>query len=426
MKKILFAIVAVAALFAVSCNKNIQPDGDRLVTFTASQKYQLDTRATATAFQSGDEIGIFASTPIARYNVKGTVDSDASSVTLDSPIYWQAGQTATTTFAAYFPYISAKTPEEDSSNPMVLPWEVKANQLMLADLDESDLRIAVAPNVAVGDNVSLSFVHAFAKMTIQVNSSAVPGEVDKVEILGTKRSGAVDLVSQTVTVSGDPSAIITNHVSASSPFEAIVLPQTAAPQIRVTMSTGTAYTFTMDGSSVALEAGKVYNIALLIPQGQSQQIPASFSLGSIADWSNDNSSITYQNSDPEVEVPQVWSIIGTINGSNWNIDYPMTRIEAGTEDFQGIWRCVIQGFNYDDYSVHFKLRYGGKWKFEGGYEAGYPEGDGTLGDCLDFQLNGEPNQNGNIYIHPVPFDGRPIQVTFNANNWQISMCQYNE
>ena len=428
MKKVLIAFATLAALFAVSCTEKVEPvrSGETPVRFTAQLKYQFDTKATATAFQNGDEIGIFAGTPIARYNVKGTVGSDGSSVEAASPIYWQAGQTAATTFAAYFPYLSAKTPEAGSSTPMVLPWSVKADQRELANLDESDLRIAVAANVAVDSPVSLSFAHAFAKMNILVNSSAVPGTVEKVEILGTKREGSVDLVAQSVEVSGDASAIITNHVSASSPFEAIVLPQTAAPQIKVTMDNLTTYTFTMDGNAIALEAGKIYHTAILIPAGQSQQHAVTFSVGSITDWTNDNSSITYQDTDPVVEVAQVWSIIGTINGSNWNIDYPMTQIEAGTEAFQGIWRCVIQGFNYDDYSVHFKLRYGGKWKFEGGYEAGYPNGDGSLGDCLDYQLNGEQNQNGNIYINPVPFDGRPIQVTFNANNWQISMCQYNE
>lgn len=429
MKKVLLALAAVAALFAVSCTKKMEPvlSGEaRPVHFKAELKYQFDTKATATAFQNGDEIGIFAGTPITRYNVKGTFGTDGSSVEVASPIYWQAGQTAATTFAAYFPYLSAKTPEAGSSTPMVLPWSVKADQRELANLDESDLRIAVAANVAVDSPVSFSFSHAFAKMNILVNSSAVPGNVEKVEILGTKRDGNVDLVAQTVAVSGDASAIITNHVSASSPFEAIILPQTAAPQIKVTMDNLTTYTFTMDGNAIALEAGKIYHTAILIPAGESQQHAVTFSVGSITDWTNDNSSITYQETDPVVEVAQVWSIIGTINNSNWNIDFPMTQIEAGSEAFQGIWRTVIQGFNYDDYSVHFKLRYGGKWRFEGGYEAGYPNCDGTLGDCLDYQLNGEQNQNGNIYINPVPFDGRPIQVTFNANNWQISMCQYNE
>ena len=254
MKKALFIFAAVAALFAVSCTEKVEPvrSGETPVRFTAQLKYQFDTRATATAFQNGDEIGIFAGTPITRYNVKGTVDSDGSAVTVASPINWQAGQTAATTFAAYFPYQSDKTPEAGASTPMVLPWTIKADQRELGDLDQSDLRIAVAPDVTVGDPVSFGFSHAFAKMNILVNSSAVPGNVSKVEILGTKREGSVNLVDKSVSVSGDASAIITNHVSASSPFEAIVLPQTAAPQIKITMDSGTAYTFSMDGSAIAL------------------------------------------------------------------------------------------------------------------------------------------------------------------------------
>lgn len=423
MKKILFA-VAFAALLAVSCNKeqtSVVGSQGGPVKFTAELKYSFDTRATATAFQNGDEIGIFAGTPIARYNVKGTVGTvseGSAPVELASPINWQAGQTAATTFAAYFPYLSAKTPEAGASTPMVLPWTVKADQRQLSDLDESDLRVAVAANVAVDSPVALSFTHAFSKINILVNSSAVPGTVEKVEVLGTKREGSVDLATKAVSVSGDASAIITNHVSASSPFEAIFLPQTAAPQIKVTMDNLTTYTFTMDGNAIAFEAGKVYNTAILIPAGESQQHAVTFSVGSITDWTNDNSSVTYQNTDPVVEVAQVWSVIGTINGSNWNIDYPMTRISEGTEAFQGVWEYTISNYAVGQ---HFKLRFGGKWKFEGGYEAGYPYGDGNLNsDAVEFQLNGEQNENGNIYLNDA-LAGRNIKITFNANNWKVTI-----
>ena len=368
MTKAFFIFAALAAIFTVSCTEKMEParSGETPVQFTAQLKYQFDTKATATAFQDGDEIGIFAGTPIARYNVKGTVGTvseGSAPVELASPINWQAGQTAATTFAAYFPYQSAKTPEAGASNPMVLPWTVKADQRELANLDESDLRIAVAADVAVDSPVAFSFTHAFAKMNILVNSSSVPGTVEKVEILGTKREGSVDLVAQSVAVSGDASAIITNHVSTSSPFEAIVLPQTAAPQIKITMDTGTAYTFSMDGSAIALEAGKIYHTAILIPAGQSQQQTVAFSVGSITDWANDNSSITYRDTDPVVESGLIWSVIGTINGSSWNIDYPMTQTTAGTNPEDGVWEATItiEDGAEDNVGDEFKLRWAGDW-----------------------------------------------------------------
>ncbi|MBR6055061.1 MAG: fimbrillin family protein [Bacteroidales bacterium] len=370
MKKILFA-VAFAALLAVSCNKeqtsSVVGSQGGPVKFTAELKYSFDTRATATAFQNGDEIGIFAGTPIARYNVKGTVGTvseGSAPVELASPINWQAGQTAATTFAAYFPYLSAKTPEAGASTPMVLPWAVKADQRQLADLDESDLRVAVAANVAVDSPVAFSFTHAFSKINILVNSSAVPGTVEKVEVLGTKREGSVDLTTKAVSVSGDASAIITNHVSASSPFEAIFLPQTAAPQIKVTMDNQTSYTFTMDGSAIAFEAGKIYNTAILIPAGDAQQHSVTFSVGAITDWTNDNTSVTYTG-DPTVDAGQFWSVIGTVNGSSWNVDYPMTQTTTGTNPEDGTWEATITVAagpdNLGNGGDEFKLRWAGDW-----------------------------------------------------------------
>lgn len=368
MKKILFA-VAFAALLAVSCNKeqtSVVGSQGGPVKFTAELKYSFDTRATATAFQNGDEIGIFAGTPIARYNVKGTVGTvseGSAPVELASPINWQAGQTAATTFAAYFPYLSAKTPEAGASTPMVLPWTVKADQRQLADLDESDLRVAVAANVAVDSPVALSFTHAFSKICIQqVNSSAVPGTVAKVEVLGTKREGSVDLATKAVSVSGDASAIITNHVSSSSPFEAIILPQTVAPQIKVTMDNGTSYTFSMDGNAIAFEAGKCYYTAIIIPAGDAQQHSVSFSVGSITDWTDVSNSVTYTG-DPTVDAGQFWSVIGTVNGSSWNIDFPMTQKATGTNPEDGTWEATITVADgaEDNVGDEFKLRWAGDW-----------------------------------------------------------------
>ncbi len=420
MKKF-FIFLAAAALLAVGCNKEaaspVRASDGGPVKFSAELKYQFDTRATATAFQNGDEIGIFAGTPIARYNVNGTVGTDGSSVTVDTPINWQAGQTAATTFAAYYPYLAAKTPEAGAASPMLLPWSITPDQRDLAAQDESDLRIAKAENVAVDSPVSLAFSHAFAKIAVFVNSSAVPGTVEKVEVLGTKVAGSVDLVAQTVAVSGDAAAITANHVDASSPYSAIILPQTVAPQIRVTMDSKTTYTFSMDGSAIAFESGKMYSTSIIIPAGDSQLHAVTFSVGAIADWTNDNTSVFFTG-DPVVEAGPVWSVIGTINGSNWNIDYPMTQISEGTEAFQGVWEYTISNYAVGQ---HFKLRFGGKWKFEGGYEAGYPGGDGNLNsDAVEFQLNGEQNENGNIYLNDA-LAGQNIKITFNANNWKVTI-----
>lgn len=420
MKKVVL-FLAAAALFAVGCNKEVptRPDSGSPVRFTAELKYQFDTRATSTAFVEGDRIGIFAGTPIASYNVKGTVGVDGHAVTPETVINWQAGQTSATTFAAYYPYKSDKTPAENSEAPMVIDWAVSANQQDPVDLEDCDLRIAKHADVDVDSPVSFAFTHAFSKIAVTAICNIADASITKVEILDTKREGSVDLVAQTVTTTGDASAITAYHESASSPFIAIILPQTVAPRIRVTVTGNTTYTYSMDGAAYAFEPGKVYNCAIAVNPGQPDEHPVSFEVGAITDWTaGTNNGFTYTE-DPEIEGGNVWSVIGTVNNSNWNADFPMTRTEAGTESFQGIWEYTLQDYAQGQ---QFKLRYGGKWRSEGGYEAGYPNVNGGSldGAAVGFQLNGETGENGNISLDDQLI-GRTVKITFNANNWTVTI-----
>ena len=366
MKKALL-ILAAAALLAASCSKpeekfTVSGDGSP-VKFTAELKYQFDTKVSANAFGQNDEIGIFAGTPIARYNVKGTVGSNGTDVTLASPINWQAGQTSATTFAAYYPYNADKTPAQNSATPMVIDWAVAADQSQLPEGNSSDLLIAKAADVAVNAAVSLPFVHAFAKINVNVdNTSSL--EVQMVEVLGTKVAGAVDLVAQTVTASGDATAIKTLHASSSSPYEAIIIPQTVAPQIRVTVAGGTTYTYTMDGSAIAFESGKVYNCTVAITPGQSQQNAVSFSVGSITGWTN-GTGLGFSTA-PVVESGQVWSVIGEVNGkTDWSVDFPMTHTATGENPQDGTWEIDITVAAGPDGNGNggseFKIRWAGQW-----------------------------------------------------------------
>ena len=359
MKKILL-LLAAAALFAVSCNKEaapVAPDEGAPVKFTAELKYQFDTRATSSAFEVGDEIGIFAGAPIARYNVKGTV-ATGGAVNLASAINWQAGQTAATTFAAYYPYDAEKTPANAAEHPFVIGYSLPVAQTDAAAVAAADLHIAKVANVAVGESVALPFSHAFSKISVTVTKE-IGAAVTKVEILGSKVAGSVDLDAQTVTVSGDAAAV--TAFAGASTYDAIILPQTVAPQIRVTVTGNTTYTFSLDGSAMAFEPGKVYSTTVHISKNAAQQNQASFSAGAITDWTA-ASSISFTN--PVAAAGDVWSVIGTVNGSSWNEDFPMTQTATGTNPEDGTWETTItvaDGADGDNTGDEFKLRWAGDW-----------------------------------------------------------------
>lgn len=364
MKKVLFA-VAFAAIFAVSCNKEaapVVPGEGAPVKFTAELKYQFDTRATSSAFEVGDEIGIFAGAPIARYNVKGTI-ATGNAVNLASAINWQAGQTSATTFAAYYPYDADKTPANAAEHPFVIDYSLPVAQTDAAAVAAADLHIAKVANVAVGESVALPFSHAFSKISVTVTKE-INAAVTKVEILGSKVAGSVDLEAQTVAVSGDAAAV--TAFAGASTYDAIILPQTVAPQIRVTVTGNTTYTFSLDGSAMAFEPGKVYSTTVHISKSAAQQNEASFSAGAITDWTA-VSGISFTN--PEISAGDVWSVIGTVNGSAWNEDFPMTQTATGTNPEDGTWEVTItvaDGADGDNTGDEFKLRWAGKYIGEGG------------------------------------------------------------
>ena len=361
MKKVIL-FLAAAALLAVSCNKEVAPvaqEEGAPVKFTAELKYQFDTRATSSAFEVGDEIGIFAGTPIARYNVKGTV-ATGGDVNLASAINWQAGQTAATTFAAYYPYSADFTPAQNSETPMVLTYALPTAQN--AGLGTADLHIAKVADVAVGTAVALPFKHAFTKISVTVTKE-ISAAVTKVEILDTKVAGSVDLVAQTVAVSGDAAAI--TAYAGTTTYDAIILPQTVSPKIRVTVTGNTTYTFTLDGAAKAFAPGKVYAATVHIAKSAAQQNEATFSTGAITDWTSESfGSVT----GPVVEAGDVWSVIGTVNGSSWNEDFPMTQIATGTNPEDGTWEATItvaDGADGDNIGDEFKIRWAGKYSSEG-------------------------------------------------------------
>ena len=103
----------------------------------------------------------------------------------------------------------------------------------------------------------------------------------------------------------------------------------------------------------------------MIPAGQSQQQTVAFSVDSITYWANDNSSITYQDTAPVVESGLFWSVIGTINESSWNTDYPMRQTATGTNPEDGTWEATITVAAGPDNSGkggdEFKLRWAGDW-----------------------------------------------------------------
>ena len=367
MKKIY--ILALAALCAiVGCNKAespVVPSKGGAVRFATN----LNNYTVKSSLAENDQIGVFAGSPITRLNVLGTVTSSKGvAFASGSEICWQPGQTAATTFAAYFPYNAAC--DATAADPFKFTFSVPSDQGSAENYAAADLLTAVATNVAVpadpenADPVTLTFGHQGAKFVVNVTKE-ISAAIECVEILDTKLTGVVDLATKTVGDLDNSGTIYAYRPNASAnSFEAIILPATAiAPKIRVTVEGGTTYTYSMEGT-MTFVAGKQYTAAVNITANPVSSDAAQFVVGDITDWEIVDTPLTY-GTNPEVD-SQVWSIIGQVNGlTEWSEDFPMSQTENGTNPEDGKWEITFTVAAGPDANgeggSEFKIRWARQW-----------------------------------------------------------------
>ena len=367
MKK--FYILVLAALCALAgCNKEtpVVPSKGGEVRFATN----LNSYSVRSSLVENDQIGVFAGAPISRLNVLGTVNSSKGvDFASGSEIYWQAGQTAATTFAAYYPY--DENCDASASDPFKFTFSLTADQSAAGGVKASDLLTAVAADVDVpadpanADPVTLTFIHQGSKFVVNVMKE-ISADVVSVEILDTKLTGVVDLESQTVSDhSGDAAPIIAYRPnSGANTFEAIILPGSGlAPKIKVTVDGGTTYTYSMQGT-MDFAPGKQYTATVTISANPDTPQAVSFVVGEITDWEVVATPLSYGDT-PEVE-SYGWSIIGQVNGlDDWSEDFLMTQVENGTDPQDGTWEITFTVAEGPDENGNggseFKIRWAGQW-----------------------------------------------------------------
>ena len=332
MKKIL--ILALAALCAfVGCNKAnspVTPSKGGEVRFSTN----LNNYTVKSSLAENEQIGVFAGAPISRLNVEGTVNaSKGVDFEAGSEIFWQAGQTAATTFAAYHPYDT--NCDAAAADPFKFTFSIPSDQSSAANYAAADLLTAVAANVAVpadpanADPITLTFGHQGAKFVVNVTKT-ITAAVESVEILDTKLTGVVDLETRTVGSLSQSGTICAYRPDPSAnAFEAIILPaEDIAPKIRVTVEGGTTYTYSMTGT-MTFVAGKQYTATVNITSNQVSPVEAVFVVGDITDWDVVSDQLSYDTTpevdspdpDPEEDEPDPNQGIIPVMEHGWDLDF---------------------------------------------------------------------------------------------------------
>ena len=234
MKKLLI-LSAITALVISSCSKGDEeftPEPNEM-SFVAEYP---TTRATASAFEVGDAMGIYVSqyngevaAPLqvsGNYanNVKSTFDG--SKWVNSSAIYWADGKFDV---YAYYPYNKPASVDEYKFS-VALDQSTPETAETLSGYEASDFLWAKATGVSQMDAVPLTFKHGLSKVVINlVKGEDYEGDIPTeavVRIHNTIPAAIIDLATGIVTKNGYESAksITTKKVS-DGVYTAIVVPQ---------------------------------------------------------------------------------------------------------------------------------------------------------------------------------------------------------
>ena len=392
MKKSLFALCTVA-LALVACHKHVTPvlPTDGTIRFTTNiQPYTL--KSTATSLDENDAVGIFATAPVSGENVKYTVGADGL-LTAADPLKWVPEDETPITFMAYYPY-----GEEVTST--VVPFAVQADQT--SGTASSDLMAATAKNVTPGSEVTLAFTHQLSKVIVKVTNNLTDVSVASVTIEDVVLTADLDLSAGSLTAGTATSSVKAASVGEGQ-FEAIIVPQTAKPSIVVKTSGADVYTFVLPSSAEFVAGATATAELTLNPQVTPEPQVAALSF-SVADW-GENTDLVF---DDPVVGQKAWSVIGTVNGSAWDTDFPMTELSAAYT-----WTIDITYAEGDE----FKFRYDGSWDIQ----YGSWEGSETI-ESETYGLNPDAGTNKNILL-PEAGEYTLTLVTGGENAGQLTVVK---
>lgn len=279
MKTTILSALLLSTLLFASCSKEEAPEvNDRIVKFssgiTATPQTKVVTdNAGESKWQANDQIGISmvanGTMTIAENadNIPYKATSAATSTSFvpagATTIYYPVNAPEKVDFIAYYPY--------DAS---VANWTVPVDVSAQTSQADIDLMYATANNSGAGfdktsTGVNFTFQHQLVKLMLNViKGDGVDGDITSVTINGMNTSAKFDLKgADGVTDLATPQAIVPHEVTASTAYEAILLPAAtldAANTVVFTTSKDEAFTWLMTDNANTLEAGKIYtyNITL--------------------------------------------------------------------------------------------------------------------------------------------------------------------
>lgn len=251
------------------------------------------TKATDTAFENGDQIGVNIFNPECwLYNGKYTYNNGALTAAVAKEWYEDTELEATIT--AVYPF--SETLEGFAENQTFM---VYADQSAKTGYASSDLMLAVTKSKPTEEAVKLPFKHALSKIVITVDNQLGEdiAQLWFTDVLGTVTYKTADPLA-TLEATGS-AGTVKAYKSGENTWQLIVAPQTASPKLALTTASGKQFTYVLD-ENVTFSSGKVSSAAVTV---STESIYTSFT-PEIEDWVADNELNFNQKDDEEVVLPE--------------------------------------------------------------------------------------------------------------------------
>ena len=307
------------------------------IQFTASVG-TFQVKATDTAFELGDQIGLFADSPVSAANVRMTWDG--TNLVPETRLFWAPGDERKVGFCAYYPYDPERTRDRSE-------FFVNADQSTKELFTASDFMTATSASKASDGVVNLNFEHRFSKVIIHIDNQIPDMKIADV-YLGNVKGRVEGNAWGGYDVIGQPGTIKTCQAETpeGETVWAVIIPsQSTVPQLMITSADGKQYTY-QSTYNMWFNSGCRYNSYVTIKEGDT-----------VTDFTTDVTEWTDNN---DLEFPDYtkkdWSFIGNIMGTSWDQDFLLDKWYG--DKFYGVL--------YYNEGEEFKLRADGDWNLNFG------------------------------------------------------------
>ena len=263
MKKLFTLMAAVAAM--VSCSNNVE----NVPTTPETEKLPINisttlTRATDSAFEAGDKVGIFVvNEPNALAASGNHVDNMgftySTKWTPDAPIYW-LDQTTKADFYCYYPYA-------EGVNTAAHAFAAKADQSTLANYKASEFLWGKVAGVAPTEEaVNITTNHTFSNALVILKpgdgftEASLAAATKLVKICGVKTNATINLATGMANATGNATEV-TPYLE-NGQYRALIVPQTTAEGALIVVTVdGVDYTLSR---SMTFKANKQHKFTVTL------------------------------------------------------------------------------------------------------------------------------------------------------------------